>query len=110
MTGFGTHPLDKKYFKGRIIRGERALHYVVWDGIRNYKNAPPLQAIAQFENMQGVQLHLKVGEKAVDDIEHLIAAPLCYRGVGGLVVWTENHRTYQLIVQRLTQPGRIWLT
>ena len=36
-----------KYFKGRCIQGQQVLHYVVWDGVRNYENAPPLQAIAQ---------------------------------------------------------------
>lgn len=86
------------------------LHYVIWNEIRNYKNAPPLAAIAQAENMQGVQVHLKVGEEAVEDIEHLIAAPLYDPEVGGLVVWTKNHRTYQLIVRQLTQPGCVWLT
>jgi hypothetical protein len=106
---WGTHPPGKKYFKGRIIYGERVLHYVVWDGIRNYKDAPPLQAIAKAESMQGLQLHLKVGEEAVEDIVELIAAPLtgCPEA-GGLVVWTQDHRTYQLIVRKLARSG-LWL-
>jgi hypothetical protein len=53
--------------------------------------------------MQGRQLNLKVGETAVEDIKELIAAPLHAQKTGGLVVWTENHRTYQLIIQQLTK-------
>jgi hypothetical protein len=99
-----------KYFKGRIIRGTRVLLYVVWDGVENYRNAPPLQAIALMEKMPGVQLHLKVDEEALEDIEYLIAAPMdgCPE-VGGLVVWTRDHRTYRLIVQRMSGPDRIRL-
>jgi hypothetical protein len=26
-----------KYFKGRCICGDRVIHYVVWDGVRNYE-------------------------------------------------------------------------
>jgi hypothetical protein len=99
-----------KYFKGRVIRGQRVLHYVVWDGIRNYENAPPLQAIKAAEKMQGKQLHLRVDKNAVEDIEYLIAAPLQHPEVGGLVVWARDHKTYRAIVQQLTQPGCIWLT
>lgn len=62
----------KKYFRGRVIRGEQVLRYVVWDGIRNYENAPPLQAIKALEKMEGTQLHLRVDENAVEDIEELI--------------------------------------
>jgi hypothetical protein len=101
----------KKYFKGRCIAGERVLHYVVWDGIYNYENAPPLQAIAMAEKMPGLQLHVKVGADAVEDIYELIAAPLdACPEADGLVVWTQDHRTYRLIVQQLTKPGCIRLT
>jgi hypothetical protein len=76
----------------------------------DYQNAPPLQAIALAEKMPGVQLHLKVDEEALEDIEYLIAAPMdgCPE-VGGLVVWARDHRTYRLIVQRLGGPDRIRL-
>jgi hypothetical protein len=99
-----------KYFKGRAILGERVLRSVVWDGVRDYQNAPPLQALAIAEKMRGVQLHLQVDEDAVEDIEVLIRAPLVDPQVGGLVVWTRDHRTYRLIVQRLTKPPQAWLT
>jgi hypothetical protein len=99
-----------KYFKGRCIQGQQVLHYVVWDGVRNYENAPPLQAIAALEKMHGKQLQLRVDKDAVEDIEYLIAAPLQHPEVGGLVVWARDHKIYRSIVQRLTQPGCTWLT
>jgi hypothetical protein len=94
-----------KYFKGRLIRGERVLHYVVWDGGHGYKNAPPLQALALAEKMRGL-LYVQVGEDAIEDIHEIIDAPCrsCPE-VGGLVVWTRDHRTYRLIVRRLTEQG-----
>jgi hypothetical protein len=91
-----------KYFKGRIIRGERVLHYVVWDGVRDYENAPPLDAIARAEQMPGTQLHVKVDASAVEDIHELITAP--FEGCpecGGLVVWARDHRTYRRLVRVL---------
>jgi hypothetical protein len=99
-----------KYFKGRVIQGQQVLRYVVWNGIRNYQNAPPLDAIKASENMQGTQVHVRVDGNAVEDIEVLIAAPLQHPNVGGLVVWARDHQTYLSIVQRLTQPGCTWLT
>jgi hypothetical protein len=59
------NPPGSKYFKGRYIRGARVLHYVVWDGIHDYLNTPPLQAIALVEKMPGLQLHVKVDADAV---------------------------------------------
>jgi hypothetical protein len=102
--------MSSRYFKGRVICGQQVLRYVVWDGIRNYENAPPLQAIKALEKMQGTQVHVRVGADAVEDIEVLIAAPLEHPDVGGLVVWTRDHKTYRSILRRLTQPGHIWLT
>jgi hypothetical protein len=99
-----------KYFKGRVVYGNRVLRYVVWDGVRNYENAPPLQALAALEKMPGLQLNLRVDETAVEDIEYLITAPMdgC-PDCGGLVVWTRDHRTYRLIVQRMAQSPQTWL-
>jgi len=99
-----------KYFKGRVIHDRHVLHYVVWDGVRDYENAPPLQAIALAEKMPGLQLHVKVDEDAVEDIYKVIVGPVydCPE-VGGLVVWTKDHRTYRLIVQQLTRSGHISL-
>jgi len=93
-----------KYFKGRVIHDERVLRFFVWDGVRNYENAPPLQTIALVEKTTGLQLHVKVDEDAVEDIHQIIAGPCrdCPE-VGSLVVWTRDHRTYRLIVQRLAQ-------
>jgi hypothetical protein len=104
-----TNKSGDKYFKGRVICGQNVLHYVVWNGVHNYENTPPLQAIKALEKMQGIQLHVRVGEDAVEDIEVLLAAPLEKPGVGGLVVWTEDDQTYRSIVQRLTKPGCNWL-
>lgn len=98
-----------KYFAGRLVRGERVLRYVVWDGVHAYKNAPPLQAIATVEKMLGIQLHLQIDETAVEDIEELIRIPAEDPEVGGLVVWTQDHRTYRLIVQRLSKSPPAWL-
>jgi hypothetical protein len=53
-----------------------------------------------------------VDENAVEDIHEIITAPLdtCPE-VGGLVVWTKDHRTYRLIVQQLTAlEDHVWLT
>jgi hypothetical protein len=87
------------------------IRYVVWDGVRNYEQAPPLGVIALAEKMPGLQLYVKVGEDAVEDVHQIIAGPLhACPEVGGLVVWAQDHRTYQLITQRLTAPGaHIWL-
>jgi hypothetical protein len=98
-----------RYFQGRVIRGQQVLRFVVWDGVRNYKNAPPLLAIKVAEKMQGTQLNPRVDENAVEDIEVLIAAPLECPNVGGLVIWTRNHQTYRSIVRQLTRPGCTWL-
>lgn len=84
------------------------LRYIIWDGVHDYENAPPLQAIALVEKMPRLQVHVKVDEDAVEDIHQIITGPcqVCPE-VGGLVVWTRDHRTYRLIVQRLTAPGHI---
>ena len=101
-----------KYFKGRIYQGKRVLHYIIWDGVRDYRNEPPLKIIAaQFE---GTALHVKVDAQAIEDIDDLhalLAAPLdgC-PDCGALVMWARDHRTYRRIVQHLTDPDRIWLT
>ena len=44
-------PTRCQILRGRIIRGERVLQYVVWDGVHDYENAPPLQGIALVEKM-----------------------------------------------------------
>jgi hypothetical protein len=95
-----------KYFKCRLICGEQLLQVVVWDGVCGFENAPPLQVIALIEKMRGVQLCVQVDEDAIEDIHEVIAAPCrsCPE-VGGLVVWTRDHRTYCLIVHRLTEQG-----
>lgn|SRR5262249_2647275 len=95
-----------KYFTGRIICGERVLRYFIWDGVRDYENAPPLQTIALVEKTTGLQLHVKVDEDAVEDIYEIVASPCqsCPE-VGSLVVWTRDHRTYRLIVHQLTARG-----
>jgi hypothetical protein len=94
------------YFKGRTVCGKRVFHWVIWDGVHDYANEPPLQAFAA----QGLPLHLKVGEDAVEDIYDLIHAPMADPEVGGLVVWTEDHRTYRLIVRELSRREVTWLT
>jgi hypothetical protein len=104
------HPPGAKYYVVRVIRGERVLKVAVWDGVRDYENAPPLDALAVAERMLGTQLHLRVDEGAVEDIETLIDAPLDIPGVGGLVVWTRDHRTYRLIVQQVDKSKQGWLT
>jgi hypothetical protein len=101
--------LGAKYFKGRVIRGERTVQYIVWDGVKRYRNVPPLDRIAEVEKMEGEQLRLQVDDTAVEDIYELIAAPLDWPEVGGLVVWAKDHRTYLLILQRLSRPDRIWM-
>jgi hypothetical protein len=80
--------------------------------VSNYEKAPPLRAIALVEKMPGLQLHVKIDEDAVEDIRQIITGPLyACPEVGGLVVWAQDHRTYQLIMQRLTAPGgdHVWL-
>jgi len=66
-----------KYFKGRIYQGERVLHYIIWDGVRDYRNEPPLKIIAA--RFEGAALHVKVDAQAIEDIDDLhalLAAPL----------------------------------
>jgi hypothetical protein len=101
-----------QYFKGRCVCGERVMHYVIWDGVRDYEKVPPLEVLDLVEKMPGQQLHVQVDENAVEDIHEIITAPLdtCPE-VGGLVVWTKDHRTYRLIVQQLTAlEDHVWLT
>jgi hypothetical protein len=78
------------------------LPYVIWDGLHDYENVPPLQIIALREKMQGLQLYVQVGADSVKDIHEVIACP--YRAcpeAGGLVIWTRDHQTYRRIVRRL---------
>jgi hypothetical protein len=96
MTTIGEHPPGKKYFKGRIIKGERVFHYAIWDGVRNYENKPPHPKR---------WLSLRVDETTLEDIETLICIPADDPKIAGLVVWTRDHRTYQMIVRRLHAGG-----
>jgi hypothetical protein len=101
-----------KYFKGRVIGGERVFHYIVWDGVRDYENQPPLRNLAVVEKT-GKLIYVRVDETAVEDIEDinaLIRSPMQFcPDVGGLVVWTRDHRTYRLIVQYVSKHHR-WLS
>src|SRR5262245_17654368 len=100
-----------KYFKGRIFAGERVLHYIIWDGVRDYQNEPPLKGIAA--QFPGVALHVKVDADAVEDIEDLhvlLSSPIdACPDCGSLVMWARDHWTYRLIVQHLTGPDHIRL-
>jgi hypothetical protein len=98
------HRPGSKYFKGRLVCGERVFHYVIWDGVHNYENPPPLQALVLAEKM-GPLVYVRVDEDAVEDIQELIDAPRSYPEMNGVVVWTRDHRTYRLIVHQLVKTG-----
>jgi hypothetical protein len=89
------------YFKGRVIWDGRVLHYVVWDGVWNFCNAPPFENIKDRYNLHQV-IYLKIDPAALGDIWHLLAVPL-HQGdaIDGLVVWTRDHATYQATIKRL---------
>jgi hypothetical protein len=53
----------------------------------------------------GPVVYVRVDEDAIEDIYELIDAPRSCPEMGGVVVWTRDHRTYRLIVHRLTEQG-----
>jgi hypothetical protein len=36
-----TRVAGSKYYKGRCIHHGEVFHFVVWDGVRNYRDLPP---------------------------------------------------------------------
>jgi hypothetical protein len=100
-----------KYFCGRVIRGAQVLRYVVWDGIKDHRNVPPLQRIAQEEKITDPQVWV-VDKGAVSRIKEMLrAGPIDCPGAGGVVVWARSHKVYRRIVERLTEPAPdcVWL-
>jgi hypothetical protein len=95
----------QKYFKGRVLAGERASHFVVWDGVRDYANLPPPNLLV-VENLTGTTLIAQVRNPKVG-IE-MVKALL--EECDSLVVWTGNTAVYRSIVENIKREANAWLS
>ena len=91
-----------KLFKGRIIdpTTHRVVHYVVWDGVRDYGNEPSQELIALFANAAGPS-----GKVGVVQIRNRKAGRNLIEFLDGsfdsIIIWARDHRTYRAIVDNL---------
>jgi hypothetical protein len=104
------HRPGKKLFKGRIIHPttHRVVHYVVWDGVRDYENEPSQELIALLANAAGpdgtvgiVQIrNHKAGRKLIE----FLNGPFDH-----FIIWARDHHTYRAIVDNLEAQSDAWI-
>jgi hypothetical protein len=95
----------QKYFKGRVLAGERAFHFVVWNGLRDYASPPPPNLLV-VENLTGTTLiaqvrNPKVGTEVVKTL---------LEGCDSLILWTLNAAVYRAIVENIKRQADGWLS
>jgi hypothetical protein len=95
----------QRYFKGRVLAGERASHFVVWNGLRDYASPPPPNLLV-VEDLTGTTLiaqvrNPKVGTEAVTAL---------LEGCDSLILWTLNAAVYRSIVKNIKRQADGWLS
>ncbi len=102
-------PPGKKYFKGRIYVGDAVHHYVIWDGVRDFQNAPSEAVIAaEFPRppraiyTAQVSTEMLMEHSATFMLDVLLLAP---EPNSHFILWARDHRTYRTIVEEMTRDG-----
>jgi hypothetical protein len=95
-----------KYLKGRAYDGDRMCPWVIWDGVRAYRNSPP-PGLLQTENLNGriVIAQIKSRTAGIETIDAILKA-----GAESVVLWARDHKTYRAIVQNVKRQSDGWLT
>jgi hypothetical protein len=94
-----------KYFKGRIHQDGRMFPFVVWDGVRDYKNIPPPNLLVT-ENLTGRSVIAQIQNRKAGT--EAIAALL--EECDSAIIWARNHATYRSIVANIKRQSHGWLT
>ena len=95
----------QRYFKGRVLAGERASHFVVWNGLLDYASPPP-PILLVAENLTGrtcvAQIrNSKVGTETVTAL---------LESCDSLILWTRNTAVYRAIVENIKRQSDGWLS
>jgi hypothetical protein len=98
--------MKHKYLRGALIKGRDYVRFVMWDGIRNYENEPPISALCAAEQLDRemllvVKIDHAQGQSVLDAVE---GAAGC---TNDLVVWARDHRTYRFAVDEWSR-GSMW--
>jgi hypothetical protein len=93
------------YFKGRVLAGERASHFVVWDGRSGYKSHPPPNLLV-VENLTGRTCIAQIRNRSVgtETITTLL------QGCDSVILWARDTGVYRAIVENIKKQSDGWLT
>jgi hypothetical protein len=86
--------MGAKYFKGRMLQGDRTYRYVVWDGVRDYKSIPPVPQLVVAERLSGETLGIVQVKKRVSRS----ALSVLLQAHGSVIFWARDHAVYRAIV------------
>ena len=96
----------EKYFKGRVYNGSEVHHYVVWDGIHDYQNMPPVAGVMMMEFPPGRgDIHIVQIGKPGAGVQPTLNALMALGPDVHMILWARDHRTYRAIVKELEGAG-----
>jgi hypothetical protein len=105
--------LTAKYYKGRVIFPDRTIHYIVWDGGKDYSHLPPCPGDGLVFELVMRRLGLPTADPG-----QLVIAQISNRKFGNwhlqklmetkpvaLIIWTKDHATFKAISKNLERES-----
>lgn len=89
------------YFKGRVLAGERASHFVVWDGRSGYKSHPPPNLLLA-ESLTGRVCIAQIRNRSAG--AETVTALL--ESCDSVILWARDTGVYRAIVENLIRQSR----
>lgn len=89
------------FYRGRLYYHGRTIRYIVWNGVKDYKNVPPPGAIERYTD--GKRLSIC---QVRENVSRELIEKLCSQA-DGIVFWTRSRKVYSAVKNWVAQHADI---